>query len=632
MKATMRVVIISIFLCVTTLPAQILFEENFDYPAGDTLHNHSWTRIRSGGSALVDSTGLSYPNYRLSGIGNAARIFSTGGEEISRTFPEQNSDSLYIAFLVKIIHVSDNYQLFFYLGPPNASIFNRYLSFNVRKNASDSISFAVEKLGSLDRTEYQYPMNVTHLVVAKYKFNPNTTADDTVWMWVNPPFSITEPPYQCRNYNGPDAPGLANIVISMIQSGNAPPDAIIDGIVVFRKWQDIFPAVIHFNDANLEQAVRAELNKPSADITDVDMAALTSLQANAMGISDLFGMEHALNLTALDLSQNKINDLSPLQNLTSLQSLMLNNNNISYIAPLMNLINLERLQLSNNRVRDISTLGDLTLLRELDLSDNYLDHMDLLFLYGLDSLSTLQLNDNPGLISGTALQALVDSLVDLHIDQVEWQGVIGVDPDSAVLCWVEPFDSTGIGQSVTALATATNSSGRQVRVRIDWGDGVVSDYSEFKDNGSTFEFTHFYDHDGRCDIRVMAEDKDAGETSWSQPWTLVVGHPVAAVNNVCGKINGFTLFQNYPNPFNPRTKIEYSLIQTAGVDVTIYNTQGRQVRQLLKGVQYIGNHMLIWDGRDDRGEVVAGGLYFYKIRIKQNNRYYSDIKKMILIK
>ena len=79
------------------------------------------------------------------------------------------------------------------------------------------------------------------------------------------------------------------------------------------------------------------------------------------------------------------------------------------------------------------------------------------------------------------------------------------------------------------------------------------------------------------------------------------------------------LHANYPNPFNPETWIPYQLALPAEVTLTIYDMNGGSVRRLEVGHQAAGmyqsrNRALYWDGRNQRGEFVASGLYFYTLR------------------
>ena len=76
---------------------------------------------------------------------------------------------------------------------------------------------------------------------------------------------------------------------------------------------------VSFPHANLEVALRDALRISEEGITVDDMATLSALDADDRGISDLSGLEHAVNLRELDLEDNEISDLGPLANLTSLQ-------------------------------------------------------------------------------------------------------------------------------------------------------------------------------------------------------------------------------------------------------------------------------------------------------------------------
>lgn len=95
----------------------------------------------------------------------------------------------------------------------------------------------------------------------------------------------------------------------------------------------------------------------------------------------------------------------------------------------------------------------------------------------------------------------------------------------------------------------------------------------------------------------------------------------------------FALGQNYPNPFNPETWIPYQLAYSADVTVKIYKATGEIVRILNIGYKQAGNYTdrsnsVYWDGRDDSGQKVSSGLYFYTI--KADN--FSATRKMLVQK
>ena len=78
------------------------------------------------------------------------------------------------------------------------------------------------------------------------------------------------------------------------------------------------------------------------------------------------------------------------------------------------------------------------------------------------------------------------------------------------------------------------------------------------------------------------------------------------------------LLPNYPNPFNPETWIPYQLAAPAEVALTIYAANGTVVRTLTLGHQPAGMYQnrsraAYWDGRNDLGESVASGIYFYTL-------------------
>ncbi|NLA38132.1 MAG: leucine-rich repeat domain-containing protein [Methanomicrobiales archaeon] len=128
--------------------------------------------------------------------------------------------------------------------------------------------------------------------------------------------------------------------------------------------------VVSFPDASLEAAVRDALGKPGGDITADDMATLDILDADDEEISELSGLEYAVNLRVLDLESNEIGDLGPLVNLTGLRDLDLESNEIGDLGPLANLTGLRDLDLESNEISDLGPLANLTGLRDLDLESN----------------------------------------------------------------------------------------------------------------------------------------------------------------------------------------------------------------------------------------------------------------------
>ena len=114
-------------------------------------------------------------------------------------------------------------------------------------------------------------------------------------------------------------------------------------------------------DANLRTAIALKLEMvDDTAMTKEDMTHLTELIAEKADISNLTGLEYAINLKRLDLWDNNIVDLSPLAGLTKLEELWLNSNAIVDVSPLAGLTNLRMLDLQDNAIVDVSPLEVLT--------------------------------------------------------------------------------------------------------------------------------------------------------------------------------------------------------------------------------------------------------------------------------
>ena len=91
------------------------------------------------------------------------------------------------------------------------------------------------------------------------------------------------------------------------------------------------------------------------------------------------------------------------------------------------------------------------------------------------------------------------------------------------------------------------------------------------------------------------------------------------------------LLPNYPNPFNPETWIPYQLAETTYVKIHIYDVAGYLVRTLDLGTKPVGNYLsreqaAYWDGRNDMGEGVSSGVYFYTLATGD----YQTTRRMIV--
>jgi hypothetical protein len=90
----------------------------------------------------------------------------------------------------------------------------------------------------------------------------------------------------------------------------------------------------------------------------------------------------------------------------------------------------------------------------------------------------------------------------------------------------------------------------------------------------------------------------------------------------------FALIGNHPNPFNPSTTIEFTIPSAGAVNLTIYNTAGQKVRELVAGSQTAGKHSAVWNGRDENGKPVSSGVYIAQLKMEGK----VESRRMMLVK
>lgn len=229
--------------------AQILLEENFDYPAGDSLRGHGWniTGTSTLNTVMVSNSGLTYTGYPLTS-GNGAALQTTG-QDVNRGFMNSDSvttGSVYASFLVNLSAAQATGDYFFHFGiaTDNTSIFlgrvfakldNGNVAFGLSKSSTNASVPAVY-------TTTTYALNTTHLVVLKYTFFPGT-ADDSVYLFINPVITSTEP--AANLVHGTLTTGTDPLVIKTVclrqGTGTSAPTLTIDGIKVSTSWSSILP-------------------------------------------------------------------------------------------------------------------------------------------------------------------------------------------------------------------------------------------------------------------------------------------------------------------------------------------------------------------------------------------------------
>jgi internalin A len=175
-------------------------------------------------------------------------------------------------------------------------------------------------------------------------------------------------------------------------------------------------------DLNLEAALRSAVGIPTAPLLDTDLASLTLLNASALDIADLTGLEFCTGLTSLALASNEIVDLTPLEGLSALANIDLSSNQIADATPLGGLTALTSVDLSSNQIAEATPLAGLTNLESLALDNNLICDL-------------APLVDNTGLATGDSVVVLGNPLIAIACaTQIPALTGRGVTVDSGAAC------------------------------------------------------------------------------------------------------------------------------------------------------------------------------------------------------
>lgn len=171
----------------------------------------------------------------------------------------------------------------------------------------------------------------------------------------------------------------------------------------------------------------------------------------------------------------------------------------------------------------------------------------------------------------------------------------------------------------------TSYSGNSVVSRPSYSpDGSSIAFTLSKSNGDVFLLSDLINNTYTSDIYAISVQHAKSEKGTDTPvaltndgrsldpsWGFVssgVGVPEQP-----GSPDSFQLFRNYPNPFHDATNIEYEIREQAHVTIGVYDLHGRLISVLINEIQAAGKYRTHWNGRDNYGKHVAGGIYFCRI-------------------
>ena len=163
-----------------------------------------------------------------------------------------------------------------------------------------------------------------------------------------------------------------------------------------------------------------------------------------------------------------------------------------------------------------------------------------------------------------------------HANDLSWDG--SSDPDLAGFRIYRGLDPEFTAAPENLVHTTTETA---------WTDGVEEGWQ------------YYY--------KISAIDLSGNESDAAPPEsTTGVDSPIIP--------EAFALHQNTPNPITGSTTIRYDVPTAAGhIKLRVFDAAGRLVRILLDGEETPGRKGILWDGRDERGRLVASGVYYYRL-------------------
>ena len=186
--------------------------------------------------------------------------------------------------------------------------------------------------------------------------------------------------------------------------------------------------------------------------------------------------------------------------------------------------------------------------------------------------------------------------------------------EDPVVAAFAPSDTTGMGPLTIDFTDL--STGNPTTWHWDFGDATTD---------TVQNPSHTY-----TEVDTFTVTLIVGNSCSLDTLILVDAIKVKALSGVGDVISArYALEQNVPNPFNPMTTIYFELPEATSVRLQVYDISGRLVRSLLNGATLgAGRQDVIWNGRNDSGQQVAAGVYFYHL----NAGSFNETKRMTLVK
>jgi hypothetical protein len=211
-----------------------------------------------------------------------------------------------------------------------------------------------------------------------------------------------------------------------------------------------------------------------------------------------------------------------------------------------------------------------------------------------------------------------------------WYTSWGNPHTGRVRCWIGEieggYDVNQIQRATVRLNATVPMFGTTYRILPSWPGFNGSVLEVAFDRYSSYQSLGLITPGNQYPVKITGQLVDGANFEGEYMITVPIAAPKLLGEE--GIPESFSLIQNYPNPFNPETDISYALPSDCQVKLTIYNLLGQKVKTLVNEPQTAGYKSVHWNGKDEQGNLVASGIYFYKL----NAGEYTTTKKMVMTK
>jgi hypothetical protein len=210
--------------------------------------------------------------------------------------------------------------------------------------------------------------------------------------------------------------------------------------------------------------------------------------------------------------------------------------------------------------------------------------------------------------------------------------------DDGTILWTKNVGTTVSEMAYDIFATAddgfliagrfNSSNANMYLLKVDAAGDTLWSYSH-EHAASTSDEARYVHQMNTGEIYLIGTRGVSAPGEWRDYWVVKLDEALDVPhsdNNLFP--SSPVLKQNYPNPFNPSTTIEYTLQSRSNVTITLFDILGRKVKTIFDQTMPVGKHSVTWDGTDIDNNMVATGVYFYRIKAGD----FVETKKMLLLK